>query len=60
MKITAERFMVREAYARNGNTQNPTKQYAWRAFVDGRYAGTQRTRRAALALARDAAKEWSK
>jgi hypothetical protein len=37
--FTIKRELSRTAYAKNGNTQNPTKSYNWRCFVDGVFVG---------------------
>lgn len=39
-RIRIDREVSRVAYAKNGNTHNPTKTYRWVAFVDDRRVGT--------------------
>ena len=50
---TIERFVTREAYARNGNAHNPTKYNAWRCIVGGKVVGQQ----ASLEKAKDFLRE---
>jgi hypothetical protein len=35
-----ERTVSRVAYARNGNAHNPTREYTWHVFHNGRPIGT--------------------
>ncbi len=57
-KITAEKVVDRVAYARNGNAHRPTVYYKWIGRVDGKIVtGMLRTKREALAVAEEAAKE---
>jgi len=56
--IYAEKVLDRIAYPRNGNVHNPTKYYKWVGFVNGRrVTSPMRTKREALEVAREAAKE---
>jgi len=51
--VTFKRFLVREAYAKNGNAHNPTPTYQWAAYHNGILIASAPLKRIAREIALD-------